>query len=190
MLVGRSGARLCQQRHFVPKCRTKNVDSISPQTGADGKSYRPPSQRCRKVLQTVGSRWPNCQQASPVFSSCAPAAAGGVPAWRRTGNNTVSVRPGERLCRTPGRTVFPGQALRRSAPPPARDQGAAPPRGNSGNKRLSSISPAYSKDRPSADSQRFCRSWRTILSQGIGSPPFPAGSIHGSNAHLPYSRSR
>ena len=50
----------------------------------------------------------------------------------------------------------------------------------SGNKRPSSISPAYSRDSPAASSHSLYRSWRTILSPAYESPFFPAGSVHGS----------
>jgi len=49
-----------------------------------------------------------------------------------------------------------------------------------GNKRPSSICPAYSRDSPAASSHSLYHSWRTTLSPACGSPPFPAGSIHGS----------
>ena len=143
------------------------------------KSYAPPMKRPRKALQSTEFSGVKCSQPTPGISAYSRAASAALRHGRRPGNNTAAARPGEKPCRTPDRAGFPPRPPR-SATFPARDQGAAPPNGNSGNKRLSSISPAYSTRNPAAGSQRPCHSWRTTVSQGSGSPPFPAGSIHGS----------
>ena len=141
------------------------------------KSYAPPMKRPRKALQSTEFSGVKCSQPTPGAYSRAASAA--LRHGRRPGSSTAAARPGGKPCRTPGRAGFPPRSPR-SATFPARDRGAAPQRGNSGNKRLSSISPAYSTRNPAADSQCLCHSWHTTASQGSGSPPFPAGSIHGS----------
>ena len=143
------------------------------------KSYAPPMKRPRKALQLRVFSGVKCSQPTPGISAYSRAASAALRHGHRPGSNTAAARPGERPCRTPGRAGFPRYAPR-PATFPARDQGAAPPNGNSGNKRPSSISPAYSTRSPVAGSQRPCHSWHTTASQGSGSPPFPAGSIHGS----------
>ena len=117
--------------------------------------------------------------AYPGISAYSRAASAALQPRRRPGSSTAAAHPGGKPCRTPGRAGFPPRSPR-SATFPARDQGAAPPNGNSGNKRPSSISPAYSRDSPAAGSQCPYHSWHTTALQGSGSPPFPAGSIHGS----------
>ena len=143
------------------------------------KSYTPPMKRPRKALQLRAFSGVKCSQPTPGISAYSRAASAVLRHGRRPGSSTAAARPGGKPCRTPGRAGFPPRPPR-SATFPARGQGAAPPNGNSGNKRPSSISPAYSTRSPAAGSQRPCHSWHTTASQGSGSPPFPAGSIHGS----------
>ena len=143
------------------------------------KSYAPPMKRPRKALQLRVFSGVKCSQPTPGISAYSRAASAVLQPRRRPGSNTAAARPGGKPCRTPGRAGFPPRSPR-SATFPAPDQGAAPPNGNSGNKRPSSISPAYSTRNPAAGIQRLCHSWHTTASQGSGSPPFPAGSIHGS----------
>ena len=163
----------------VPKPRRLDVESISAKTGAGRKTYRPPQKRPGKALQIQafpGAKFPRTISACGAYM---PASAPAGQSRRRPGSSTAAARPGERPCRTPGRAGFPPRPPR-SATFPARDQGAAPPNGNSGNKRPSSTCPAYSRDSPAASSHSLYHSWRTTLSPACGSPPFPAGSIHGS----------
>ncbi len=86
------------------------------------------------------------------------------------------------LCRIPGKPRNPALALLpRSAHPPAPDQGAAPQRGNSGNKRPVQHLPKHiARDSPAAGSHSLYRSWRTILSPAYGSPFFPCRVSSGS----------
>ena len=152
------------------------------------KSYTPPMKRPRKALQSTEFSGVKCSRLTPGISAYSRAASAALRHEHRPGNNTAAARPGERPCRTPGRAGFPPRPPR-SATFPARDQGAAPQSGNSGSKCPSSISPAYSTRNPAADSQRLCYSWHTTASQGSGSPPFPAGSIHGSCLPPVFARS-
>ena len=107
------------------------------------KSYTPPMKRPRKALQLRVFSGVKCSQPTPGISAYSRAASAALQPRRRPGNNTAAARPGEKPCRTPDRAGFPPRPPR-SATFPARDRGAAPPNGNSGNKRPSSISPAYS----------------------------------------------
>ena len=143
------------------------------------KSYTPPMKRPRKALQLRVFSGVKCSRPTPGISAYSRAASAALQHGRRAGSSTAAARPGGKPCRTPGRAGFPPRSPR-SATFPARDQGAAPPNGNSGNKRLSSTCPAYSRDSPAAGSHSLYRSWRTILSPAYGSPFFPAGSVHGS----------
>ena len=143
------------------------------------KSYTPPMKRPRKALQSRAFSGGKCSRPTPGISAYSRAASAALRYGRRPGSSTAAAHPGERLCRTPGRAGFPPRSPR-SATFPVRGQVAAPPNGNSGNMPLSSISPAYSTRSPAAGSQCPCHSWHTTALQGSGSPPFPAGSIHGS----------
>ena len=143
------------------------------------KSYAPPMKRPRKALQLRVFSRVKCSQPTPGISAYSRAASAALQHGRRSGSNTAAARPGGKPCRTPGRAGFPPRSPR-SAIFPAQDQGAAPQSGNTGNTHPSSICPAYSRDSPAASSHSLYRSWRTTLSPACGSPPFPAGSIHGS----------
>ena len=143
------------------------------------KSYAPPMKRPRKALQSTEFSGAKCSRSTPGISAYSRAASAALQPRHRPGSNTAAARPGEKPCRTPDKAGFPPRPPR-SATFPARDRGAAPQNGNSGNKRPSSISPAYSTRNPAAGIQHLCHSWHTTASQGSGSPPFPAGSIHGS----------
>ena len=67
----------------------------------------------------------------------------------------------------------------------AQGQGAERHPGSSGNSSPSSISPAYSTRSPAVSSRIPGRSWRTTLSPAHGFFPFPLGSAHGPQHHLP-----
>ena len=77
-------------------------------------------------------------------------------------------------CRRSGETGLPqtGQTLKSGLgpsvkrPPPAPDQGAGRPPGNSGSMRLSSISPAYTLTSPAAGTRTPGHSWRTTYHKG------------------------
>ena len=143
------------------------------------KSYTPPMKRPRKTLQSRAFSGVKCSRPTPGISAYSRAASAALQHGRRSGSSTAAARPGGKPCRTPGKDGFPPRSPR-SVTFPIRDQGAAPQSGNSGNMRPSSISPAYNRGSPAAGSHSLYRSWRTTLSPAYGSPPFPAGSIHGS----------
>ena len=133
-----------------------------------------------KSIDTSGFFGPNFPRVSALFYAYNPASVFAGQQRNKPPSNTVSGHPGGKADHIPGRAAFPGPGLRRSAPPPAPDHWAERPPGSIGNMRLSSISPAYSRDRPAVSTHTPDHNWRTGKTPACGSPSFPRGSAPGS----------
>lgn len=100
---------------------------------------------------------------SPAFSSCVPGSFSGSPPPCSGRNSRSAVPPGKRLSRRRHRCEAPGKCFRRQGLPPVPGSEGGLPLQNTGNRRPSSISSAYSRRCQGEGTARFPRhSWNTF----------------------------
>ena len=167
---------------FFQSYLLSDVSFWAGKRGPGIETYRAPMNRARKALIQAGFQAAKANSPA-AFSAYSRAGVSAAHFRRRPPNRTPFSPPAQRAARRRHKAAGRGPG-RPSARPPAPDLRGAPPPGSICNRPPSSISPAYSTRSRGADSRIPGHSWRTILSQGSGWPPFPHGSAHAKH-HLP-----